>query len=104
MTRLERLSLAFAKITSKLNLLYSQTNTFESVSKNLKAYPFVLNFVGEQLSSTVYTTASGTITKTFNYTGETLTSIVLSGDTPDGVSLTKTLNYTGETLTSVSYS
>lgn len=78
--------------------------TFESVSKNLKGFPAVLNYTLGELTSITYTTESGTITKTLNYTGDNLTSIVLSGDTPAGIELTKTLNYTGDILTSISYS
>lgn len=77
---------------------------FETVSKNLKSYPYELNYTVDQLTSIVYTTDTGMITKTFGYTGDQLTSIVLSGDTPSGIELTKTLSYSGETLTDVSYS
>jgi hypothetical protein len=56
------------------------------------------------LTSIVYTLPVGTITKTLNYTLGTLTSIVLSGDTPAGIDLTKTLGYTGSELTSITYS
>lgn len=82
----------------------SAAATFESVSKNLQAYPATLNYSGGNLSSLVYTLPSGTITKTLNYSGGNLTSVVLSGDTPSGISLTKTLAYTGSDLTGVSYS
>ena len=78
--------------------------TFETVSKNLKAYPAVLNYSGGNLTSIVYTIGAGSITKTLNYTSGALTSIVLSGDTPSGIELTKTLNYTTGVLTSISYS
>lgn len=79
-------------------------NTFESVSKNLRQYDYVLNYTGSQLTSMVYTVPSvGTITKTFNYTGSQLVSIVLSGATPSGIDLTKTFTYSGTTLTGVTY-
>lgn len=79
--------------------------SFETVSKNLKAYPFSLNYTGSNLTSIVYTVGASSITKTLNYTSNVLTSIVLSGSgLPSGISLTKTLNYTGTDLTSVSYS
>jgi hypothetical protein len=78
--------------------------TFETVSKNLNAYPASLNYTGSTLTSVVYTTPSGSITKTLNYTGSTLTSIVLSGATPGGINLTKTLTYSGGNLTGISYS
>jgi hypothetical protein len=79
--------------------------TFETVSKNLKAYPFVLNYTLGVLTSVVYTIGVTTITKTLNYTGGVLTSIVLAGDgLPSGISLTKTLTYAGGNLTGVIYS
>lgn len=78
--------------------------TFETISKNLKSYPYTLNYTSGKLTSIVYTLPSGTITKTLNYTSEKLTSIVLSGDTPSGIDLTKTLAYTGDTLTGITYS
>lgn len=79
-------------------------DTFETVSKNLKAYPASLNYTSGVLTSIVYTLPVGTITKTLNYTSEILTSIVLSGSTPSGISLTKTLGYTSGILTSITYS
>lgn len=79
-------------------------STFESVSKNIKSYPYTLNYTGDKITSIVYNIGDGTITKTLNYSGDIVTSIVLSGDTPSGISLTKTLNYTDNILTSVSYS
>ena len=78
--------------------------TFETVSKNLKSYPATLNYSGSALSNIVYSLGMTTITKTFNYNiGGDLTSIVLSGDTPTGISLTKTLGYTSGNLTSITY-
>lgn len=74
---------------------------FETVSKNLSSSNVTLNYSSGRISNMVY--ANG-ITKTFGFTGDKLTSIVLSGPTPDGISLTKTLGYTGDSLTSVSYS
>lgn len=85
----------------------SLESTFETVSKNLKAYPNVLNYDGSGvLTSIVYTVGGDTITKTLNYTSGTLTSVVLSGaGLPSGLTiLTKTLGYTSDQLTSVTYS
>lgn len=98
-------SYRFVTDTEKALWNASIDEAFETVSKNLKSKPFVLNYTTGLLTSIVYTVGVGqTITKTLNYTGGVLTSIVLSGDTPSGISLTKTLNYTGSSLTSVSYS
>jgi hypothetical protein len=78
---------------------------FETVSKNLKNYPYTLTYGVDGLATIVYDLGGGlSITKTFNYTLTVLTSIVLSGDTPTGIELTKTLSYTGADLTSVAYS
>ncbi len=83
----------------------SAAETFETVSKNLKSYPATLSYSGQNLATIEYGLGGGlTILKTLNYTGENLTSVVLSGDTPGGISLTKTLDYTGDNLTGVIYS
>lgn len=79
-------------------------NSFETVSKNLSAYPFSLTYSGDDLTEIEYDLGGSSIVKTFNYTLGALTSIVLSGSTPSGISLTKTFNYTGDDLTSVAYS
>jgi hypothetical protein len=81
------------------------SNAFETISKNLKSYPYVLNYTDNALTSIVYDLGGGDeITKTLNYTGADLTSIVLSGDTPAGIDLTKTLSYTNGDLTGIEYS
>ena len=78
---------------------------FETVSKNLKSYPYTLTYGVDGIDTIVYDLGGGlSVTKNFNYTLSVLTSIVLSGDTPAGIELTKTLNYTGVDLTSVTYS
>ena len=77
--------------------------SFETVSKNLKDYPSTLNYTNGKFTSTVYTLPTGTITKTPYYTGDKLTSIVLSGDTPSGINLTKTFTYT-DTSINITYS
>jgi hypothetical protein len=78
---------------------------FETVSKNLRSYPYTLTYGVDGVDAITYDLGGGLeIVKTFNYTLGVLTSIVLSGDTPAGVDLTKTFSYTGVDLTSVSYS
>ena len=79
-------------------------NSFETVSKNLKAYPVTFNYTSGVLTSLVYILPSGTITKTLNYTSGTLTSILLSGTVPSGIALTKNLVYTSGIITSINYS
>lgn len=78
--------------------------TYETVSKNLNSWDAAVNYSLGSLVSIVYSNGVSTINKTFNYTGADLTSIVLSGDTPVGISLTKTLSYTLGELTGVTYS
>lgn len=81
-------------------------NSFETISKNLRDYVAAYTYVGTNISTIAYTVPSvGTITKTFNYTGSQLTSIVLSGTgLPGGTFTTKTFAYTGSDLTGVTYS
>lgn len=75
--------------------------SFETISTNLQAHDATLNYNGNgDITSIVY---SNGITKTFNYTGSDITSIVLSGATPSGISLTKTLTYTSGDVTSIEY-
>jgi hypothetical protein len=83
----------------------SWQETFETVSQSLSAYPATINYSSSRVSTIVYTLPGPTtITKTINYTGDKVTSIVLSGATPSGISLTKTLTYTGDNVTGVAYS
>lgn len=68
------------------------SDSFETVSANLSAYDNELNYdINGNITDIVY---SNGVTKTFNYTGDDITSIVLSGSTPSGITLTKTLTYT----------
>lgn len=79
----------------------SLESTFETVSANLSAYGSELNYNGSgDITSIVY---SNGVTKTFNYTGDDITSIVLSGSTPSGIELTKTLSYTSGDVTGIAY-
>jgi hypothetical protein len=77
-------------------------SSFETVAKNLSAEGAVLAYNGAgDLASITY--ANGAI-KTLNYTGDKLTSIVLSGTLPPGIDTVKTLSYTGDDLTDITYS
>ena len=79
--------------------------SYETVSKNLKGYPYVITYNGDDIDYITYDLGGGlSIVKTFNYTVDDLTSLILSGDTPSGIDLTKTLSYTGDDLTSITYS
>ena len=76
--------------------------SFETVSNNLPASNAVLSYdVNGDITDIVY---SNGVTKTFNYTGADITSIVLSGSTPSGITLTKTLTYTSGDVTGITYS
>ena len=78
---------------------------FETVSKNLKSYPYDITYdVDDNIDFIDYDTGSGTITKTFGYTSGDVTTITLSGSTPGGINLIKTFTYSGGQLTSVAYS
>jgi hypothetical protein len=79
-------------------------DTFETVSKNLKASDYALTYNGAG-DLTVITYANGII-KTLGYLGSgDLGTITLSGATPSGIAITKSLTYNGSgDLESVSYS
>jgi len=79
----------------------TDAETFETVAQNLDGEDAQYTYIGENLSTIEY--ANGII-KTFSYTGDNLTSVVLSGSTPGGINLTKTFTYSGETLTDITYS
>jgi len=91
----------WSDIQNKPNIIQE---TYETVSKNLNSWDADFNYSLGNLVSIIYSNGISTINKTFNYTGSDLTSIVLSGDTPSGISLTKTLIYTSGELTGVTYS
>ena len=87
-----------------INATGGVSETFESVLRNIKSYDCTVNYSSNKISTIVYTTGTGTITETVNYSGDVITSIVLSGDTPSGIDLTKSFNYTGTNITSFTYS
>ncbi len=77
--------------------------SFETVSKNLKAWDAAFAYTLGVLDTITYTSGALTVVKTFGYTLGKLTSLTLSGDTPGGIDLVKTLSYTGDELTAVAY-
>jgi len=82
----------------------SYQEAFETVSKNLKSYPGTFAYGSGDLQTITYDLGGAlSIIKTIGRTGLQITSITLSGDTPNGIALTKTLSYSGEQLTGVSY-
>lgn len=88
---------------SILNLYEITKERFETINNNLKSYPYVISYTGNNISTVVYTTGLGTITKTYAYAMGKLQSITLSGAIPVGISIQKQFNYTGNNLTSVNY-
>jgi hypothetical protein len=77
--------------------------TFETVSKNLRAFPATLAYAAGELAAITYATPNGSVVKTLQRAAGRLTSIVLSGAVPAGIALTKTFAYSGDDLTSVGY-
>ncbi len=90
--------------TATVNGGTSPPITFEWLSKNLQTYPAELNYTAGVLTSIVYTTLDGTITKTFIYTGGVLTQVNLSGSIPTYIPTTKHFTYSGGVITDISYS
>jgi YD repeat-containing protein len=89
-------------VLPRLELLQSIGITYETVNKNLDAKNAAFTYDGSgNLTSITYT--SGVI-KTLNYTLGILTSVVLSGNTPQNIVKTKTLTYDGSgNLTNTAY-
>ena len=78
---------------------------FESVARNLSSFPYALSYNNDELSFITYSMGGGKeVVKSFNYIDGVLTSIVLSGNTPNSIALTKTFAYEGDSLTGVTYS
>lgn len=77
--------------------------TFESLSKNLLAYPCTIGYMDGRVSSIVYAAPNGEIIKTVNYIDNKITSIVISGETLSEP-ITKTIIYTGDSISSITYS
>jgi len=94
--------------TAKANLALALINdlkeeTFERVNQNIKSYNKALSYTGLVLNTVAYTFGTKTITKTLGYSGISLVTVTLSGDTPGGINLIKTLTYSGLNLTGIAY-
>lgn len=80
------------------------SETFETVSKNLKAYPYQISYSGGNIATITYDLGGGSeIIKTFGYTSGDVTSVTLSGNTPSGIDLVKTISYSGGNVDIISY-
>ena len=78
--------------------------TFESLSKNIKSYPYALVRTGSTITSIQYTTpTTDIITKTLNYTSGKISSISITGTPLANVVYTKTLAYSGADIMGASY-
>lgn len=67
------------------------TPTYEKISQNLPSDNITYSYnVNNDIETMTYTSG---IVKTFYYSGDDVTSIVLSGNTPSGINLTKTFVY-----------
>ena len=83
---------------------YDLTETFETISKNIKSFDCTFNYTSDDLTSIDYNTITGVITKTFNYTLGELSSIVLSGILPQNINLSKIFTYnTNGDLININY-
>lgn len=81
------------------------TETFESVSKNIKSYPYTIAYSGGDVSTITYDLGGGLeVVKTFGYTSGDVTTVTLSGDTPAGIDLIKTISYSGGAVDNIVYS
>lgn len=89
-----------ATITAKM--LFS----FEDVAKNIASNPSTLAYnVDGTINTVTYDLGNSlSIVKTFAYSGGNLSTIVLSGSTPSGITLTKTFTYTSGDVTNIAYS
>jgi hypothetical protein len=79
--------------------------TFETLSKNLSAYPYSITRLGSTIDSVVFSTPGATsVTKKFKYTAGVLQSIAISGTLLGSTVYTKNLTYSGTSISGASYS
>jgi len=80
------------------------TPTYETIAQNLSAYPFIINRLGTLISNVVYSVPGPlTITKSFTYDNNLITSIALYGSALP-YTYTKNLTYIGTSISGASYS
>lgn len=75
-------SLDFSVQSKSIDLSSYVQESFETFSKNLKAYPYTITETSSTVTTIVYNTGAGTITKTITEVSPTVTTIVFSGDYP----------------------
>jgi len=82
------------------------SETFETISQNLKQYPSSINYSGDYISNITYQITDTTyINKYINYDlSGNITSIYISGNPDLDINSTKSFSYSGDYLTGTSYS
>lgn len=88
--------------TPKQSLTNYISNSFETFSKNLKAYPYEIAEVSSTVTTLTYNTGAGNIIKTITEVSPTITTIVFSG-TPYTLPIT-TKTITEGATTVITYS
>lgn len=86
------------------NISTGATESFETILKNHLAWNVSYTYSNGLVATKVLSNGTDTITATYNYTNNDLTSIVLSGDVPTGISTTKTINYSNGQIIGILYS
>jgi hypothetical protein len=86
--------------------LLSGIQSFETVNKNIKGWPYVIGYSGNNVSTITYTTTSGTIVKTYAYDiNGNVTSVTLSGSgLPVGINTVKSFTYSIGNVVTITYS
>lgn len=83
----------------------SARTTFETINKNLLAYNVIDTSETDTLITQTYDAPGGAIIKSISFDTSGLpTTIVLSGETPDGIDLTKTFDFAGREIPLITYS
>jgi hypothetical protein len=78
--------------------------SFESTLTNLNGYNYTFTRdINGKITKKTFSLGGSSIVVTYNRTAGKLTSIVLSGDTPDGIDLTKTIAYSSGKISGASY-
>jgi YD repeat-containing protein len=86
--------------------LLSGIQSFETVNKNVKGYPYVIVYSGTNVATITYTSPSGTIIKTYAYdiNGNIITITLSGAGLPVGINTVKTFTYSLGNVVTVSYS
>ena len=92
-------------IVSVIDKHQEHSSSYETISKNLKAYPYSVSYNAGKIATIDYDIGLGeVITKTFEYQNDKLVLVVLSGALPSIINTTKTLEYNENGLSNIVYS